>query len=333
MMPAMEVTHGGNIFAVSREHGWDWRDVLDFSASINPLGPAPGVNEAICRGIGRIVHYPERESATLLRALSDAWKVPAPCIVPGNGASELIHFLAGYLQAPKVTLAVPVFSEFHRAFPEAAQVPAADPSAWPEDGLLVLTQPLNPTGTPLALESWLRRTRHPVVLDESFLEFTGLPSMALARPGLYVLRSLTKFYALPGLRLGALIAQDAPQMRQTRPPWQVNVLASEAALAALADTAHAASTLDCVGQERAFLMHALQELPGVEPQPGCANYVFVRLAYPAQALAAHLLQRRILVRDCEGWPGVPSPSVRIAVRTRVENDALLRAWKEFSWCG
>lgn len=332
------VKHGGNVFAFSRNRGWDWHDVLDFSASINPLGPAPGVSRAICAAVDRIVHYPEREPAILQQALSKTWQVPASCVMTGNGATELLHFFARVRRFSHVTLAAPAFSEFHRAYPKATLVDAARSQTWPDSGLFVLTQPANPTGhifDPEWLESYLRATSHAVLVDESFLDFTGLRSMARLieeRPLLYVLRSLTKFYALPGLRLGALLAarEEIERLQTYREPWQVNVLAEAAVLAALDDPHHTARTIEFVNSEREWLCTRINELDRVSCQPSAANYLWTRLDYPAAPLARFLEDRRILIRDCTGWPGLPAePSVRVAVRTRAENEVLLAAWKEF----
>ncbi len=308
----MAINHGGDIFAVARENGWNWREVLDFSASINPLGPSPRVGPAICSAIERIVHYPERNSAELTAALAEKWGVAQDRIVLGNGATELIFFLSRIFT--KVTLALPVFSEFHRAFPNAQTASLTDETTWPDSGLLVLTRPANPSGWTLPLEA-LRNVRAMMLVDESFLEFSGKVSAAtLNLPNVLVLRSLTKFYALPGLRVGALIG-DIDRAR--REPWQLNVLAEAAALAALADTEHEARSVELVNRERTYLTSRLQALPSD------ANFLFVPHPEPAR-LKAHLLRHKILIRDDPDWPGV-----RIAVRTRAENDRLLKAWSEF----
>jgi len=333
--------HGGDIFAVSRARNWDWREVLDFSASINPLGPAPAVREAICRSIERIVHYPEREPVRLLNALAAEWNLTREHILTGNGATDLLHFFARAWRRTNVTLAAPVFSEFHRAYPNAQCVAADDIDHWPETGLLIVTQPNNPLGfcyRHSRLRTRILDTTQPILIDESFLEFTGEPSMAAhvdKRRDLFVLRSLTKFYALPGLRVGALIGGlDAmARLRAQREPWQVNVLAEEAALAALAARDHAQATLAFVEAEREWLTTKLRQLPSVEPTTSKANYMFVRLAYPSEHLYSFLLDRKILVRDCARWPGFEQNGVRIAVRTRRENEALLAAWKEFPCAG
>jgi len=336
----MSVAHGGNIFEVSRERGWDWRDVADFSASINPLGPSPAIFEAIRAALDRIPHYPDRDPVQLRRALANLWKVDEEQVLLGNGATELLHWLARISLQSSVTLAVPVFSEFYRAYPNAGCVPAGDAGCWPREGLLVLTQPNNPTGEvlcPEALERWLLGTTNPVLLDESFLEFTALPSASRLlgrRPRLWILRSLTKFYGLPGLRIGALLASkdDMDRWRPQREPWQVNVLAEAAGLAAVADVEHGRRTLEYIAGERAWLSEQLAAIPGAHPAPSCANYVFVRLESPADRLCAHLLNHRILIRNCTGSPGVAGEAVRVAVRTHAENQRLLMEWRAYS-CG
>ena len=325
------VTHGGDIFAIARTHGWDWRTVIDFSASINPLGPAPGVAPAICRAVERIRHYPEREPVELRRRLAALWSVEKDQILLGNGATELIFFLARLHASTHVTLALPVFSEFHRAFPQAALASLHSPESWPSGGLMVVTRPANPTGWSVDLEML---TNRPLLIDESFLEYSGLPSAATLmwrNPQWMVLRSLTKFYALPGLRIGALIASaDAVRnWRKWREPWQVNVLAEAAALAALEDRQHAEKSLRFVENERAWLREKIAELPGCDPLPSDANFLYTKLSYSSEILQAHLLKEKLLVRNCTGWPGLSDEAVRVAVRTREENMRLLQAWSAF----
>lgn len=334
----MTINHGGNVFEVAQQRDWDWRDIADFSANINPLGPAPGVRPAILNALDRIVHYPERESPALRTALAAAWGIEESQILLGNGATELIAFFAFLYGNASCTLHVPVFSEFHRAFPNASFNTACHPYELPTEGLLVITNPANPTGRLFQREpllDWLQFTKHPVLVDESFIEFSEASSLVHVvsnRPNLFVLRSLTKFYALPGLRIGALVATSdtIQQWRCNRPPWQVNVLASEAAIAALSDTLHAQRSVSFVSNEREWLRQELVQLPGVKPEPGHANFLHVRIDYPAGRLSECLLNQKILIRNCAGWPGLIGESVRIAVRTHEENVRLINAWKGFS---
>lgn len=316
----MVIAHGGDIFATARALGIDWRDLLDFSASINPLGPAPAVRDAVVGALDEMVHYPDPYATRLTRALAVHWNIEPEAILAGNGATDLIHFLARTWPHERTTLVVPTFSEFHRAYPHADLVT----TEWPADGLLVLTNPNNPTGQLIAVPE----RRGPTLVDESFLEFTnqGPAGNATLR-----LRSLTKFHAIPGLRIGALIgAPDLMRrLRQNREPWTVNVLAEAATIAAISDAGHAENTRTFVRREGQRLHALLDGLSGVYPVPPAANYIFCTLDYDASGLRRHLLQRNILIRDCTSMPGIGAPAVRVAVRTEDENNRLIAAWREY----
>lgn len=315
----MSVMHGGNIFAAARDLGCDWREMLDFSASINPLGPSPRVRPAIREALDEIEHYPDPYASRLRTALSEEWGLAPERILLGNGATELIHFLARVWPMP-ATLMTPVFAEFHRAYPNARV------NEWPEDGLVIVSNPVNPTGAP----GCFRDRRGLTLIDESFLEFTDLPTR-MHDERCIVLRSLTKFYALPGLRIGALTGplKLMEQWQQMREPWQVNVLAEAAALAALRDKVHAQQTREYVAGERQWMWDEFAGLPGVTLHRTHANYYFATLRYSAERLAAYLYGHKVLVRNCTGTPGVCGEAVRFAIRTRPDNQRLLELWRQF----
>ena len=338
----MTITHGGNVFALARDLHCDPSEILDFSASINPLGMADGVREAIVNAMDRVAHYPEQQSTALNAALASHWSVPTEYILTGNGATDLIHFVgrapwparAGVPASSTVTLLVPTFSEFHRAYPQAQLV-----RRWEElTGFGVVTRPNNPFGTILpikALESKLREG-HWLLVDESFLELTDAPSalqLVQRYENLLVLRSLTKLHALPGLRIGALVGQSVPAMMPYREPWQVSVLAEAASLAAIRATDHHQRTRNFVTAERGWLAGRLAELPGLRPLAGTANYLLVWTTQDPAPLVSWLATRRVLVRDCTHIPGVDAPAIRLAVRLRADNERLLELLREFLCAG
>jgi threonine-phosphate decarboxylase len=155
--------------------------------------------------------------------------------------------------------------------------------------------------------------------------------LAPDRPRLFVLRSLTKFHAIPGLRIGALMGPDADiaDLRHAREPWQVNVLAEAAVIASLQDQEYAESTRCFVARERPWMAERLAELGGVTVEPSCVNFLYARVDYDPEPLCAFLLAQKILLRNCSRWIGLEQPAVRLAVRTREENTRLLAAWREF----
>ena len=336
----MNITHGGNLITISRERGWDWRDVLDMSASINPLGPAPGVRPAIEAALDRIIHYPGQEPVELECALAEAWVVPADFVLAGSGATELVHFIARRGWQGPTALVTPVWSEFYRAFPHALRLILSEPETWPQRGLLVASQPVNPTGEAIP-EEILRRAiaarEGPMLVDESFIDFTRLESAAkwcAGNQNLLVLRSLSKFHALPGLRIGAVVGSGEwmRKLRLRREPWKVNVLAEAAARAALEDSAHAERTRTFVEEERSWLLDQLNDMDGLRFGSCVANYIFAETDVPASQICDWFLERKIILRNCSGLPGVPGEAIRFAVRTRQENERFVEAARAF-FCG
>jgi threonine-phosphate decarboxylase len=184
------------------------------------------------------------------------------------------------------------------------------------------------------LQDWLLSTSHPVMVDESFLDFTAAPSVLRLlprRPDLFMLRSLTKFYAIPGLRVGALVGgeEETAVLRHFREPWQVNALAEAAAIASVQDSDYAIRSRSFVEQERRWLMEQIAQFPGVKVEPSCVNFLYARLDYDPARLCAFLLEHKILLRNCSLWKGFEHPAVRVAVRTREQNTRLLKAWSKF----
>jgi cobyric acid synthase CobQ len=214
---------------------------------------------------------------------------------------------------------------------------------WPElernlqDGdWVILGQPNNPTGQ--ALDTRLLRAlidaypENTFLIDEAFAEFME-PNVSLLHellPNLIVLRSLTKFYAIPGLRLGFAVADAAvaARMREQLPPWSVNSLAQAVGLSLFEDAQYGMRTRTLINEQRAFLEQNLVALPGVKIYPSDANFLLARLDHPhldARALAETLLAEGIIVRICENFIGLDHRHFRVAIRTQAENTRLLAA--------
>ena len=140
----MPITHGGDIFGSAARMRVPYQHILDFSASINPLGPSPAAREAILTSIDRIVHYPSRSGERLRQRLALEWNIEPNQILTGNGATELLFDWCR--QFPNGSIGAPAFGEFHRVWPNATLFPLNDPSTWPNKGPVVLTRPANPTG-------------------------------------------------------------------------------------------------------------------------------------------------------------------------------------------
>ncbi len=351
--------HGGTLLALAAAMGIEPESLLDFSASINPLGPAPGVRPAVATAFDRVVHYPEIGSPGLCRALAAYHALPAERIAVANGSTELIHLLPRLTgkSAGRALLIAPTFSEYAHALELAgwridylclspdngftldlAQVAAELAKGY---DLLFFCNPGNPTGRlypaleVAALHDLCCQTGCFFVLDEAFMDFVEEQSAKHLLPegddDWLILRSMTKFFGFPGLRLGYAVASSAliARLQQLLPPWNVGALAQAAGLAALGDLEHIRRTREYVHAERERLAARLAALPGVTVYPGAANYLLLRITsgMTAAVLQEKLLAERILIRDCSNFTGLDERFFRVAVRTWEENERLLKSLK------
>lgn len=347
-------THGGNTFAIASALGVPPEEILDFSASINPLGPAPGVREAVAAAFDRQVHYPDSDCTELRHALARHHGVAPANICVANGSTELIYLLPRLVAGKRALVVAPPFSEYARAlardgwgvdfFPLASGA-GFDITIWRlgetlRNGydLVIIANPGNPTGRlyPRAEVAELGRLCRAagcfLAVDEAFMDFCEegtVKRLAADDDGILVLRSMTKFYALPGLRLGYAIGASSVIARLSglREPWSVNTLAQAAGIASLAAVGYAAATLEFVASERAYLAAGLASIPGLRPFPSAANYILVEICRGPSAadIVGQLLARRLIVRHCGNFAGLSDGFFRVAVRSRQENDRLLAA--------
>lgn len=346
--------HGGNVFAIARACGVPPEEFLDFSASINPLGPPPGVRNAVMAAFERIVHYPDSDCTDLRESIARHHGLSPANICVANGSTELIHLLPRLAKGSGSLVVAPPFSEYaaalgrdgarvdyHHLRPETGfdlSLVTLRDSLRQGYGLLVVTNPGNPSGrlySPAEIEALRALCREAgtfLVVDEAFIDFCeegSAKNLAAGDDALLVLRSMTKFYALPGLRLGYAIGTPATiaLLSRLRPPWSVGTLAQEAGVASLAATDYADATRELIAHERERLAARLAALPGVHPFPAAANYILVEITTgpPASVVAARLLEKRILIRDCANFCGLNEFFFRVAVRSREENEKLAAA--------
>lgn len=360
----MTAGHGGNIRALAERAGCEVEEILDFSANINPLGSPSVLRAALARGVDELGHYPDIEAKDLTAAIARRYGVAAGQVVAGNGSTELLYALTRAVKACRAVIPVPSYIDYAAAAELAGMevqaaalredrgfaVDFAELGAALRGGEMVfLGQPNNPTG--LLLDgAELRRfaAEHAgttFVVDEAFADFVDGYDAPLGGPAsgdgagaelpanVVVLRSLTKFYAIPGLRLGfaAAAAPLAAAIRRQVPPWSVNSLAQAAGAAVLADGEYVCRSRQAVRELRESLSRGLAQLGGLCVYPGEANYLLVRLnraSMDAAALAAALLRRRIAIRVCDNYPGLDGRFFRVAVRPAEDNAALLAALGE-----
>jgi L-threonine-O-3-phosphate decarboxylase len=364
----MQPQHGGNLAWAAALANCPQRSILDFSASINPLGPSAAVLAALQQAdLSLLTAYPDPHYGSLCRCLAEHHHLSSDWVLPGNGSAELLTWAARDLAAQTaVVLPTPAFGDYQRALtcfdaevltqplplqlirlrannsfgqPVAFPLDRTDLTYQPQHLGVLLNSPHNPTG-----QLWQRQSLLPyleefglVVVDEAFMDFLPpsqqetLVDWVADYPNLVILRSLTKFHSLPGLRLGYAIAhpQRLRRWQAWRDPWPVNSLSVLAAETALADHAFAQSTWDWLPPARQSLLDGLAQLPGLTPLPGAANFLLVGCEASVTKLQRYVLQHyQILIRDCLSFAELGDHYFRVAVRTPAENQQLLSALAE-----
>jgi L-threonine-O-3-phosphate decarboxylase len=357
--------HGGNRLWAARLAGRSPHAILDFSASINPLGPPATAIAAIQTALIDVKAYPDPEYGQLCKILAQHHQISADWVLPGNGSAELLTWACRELAALSGTcLLTPAFGDYSRALQAFDGVVYACPlfndrgneqqsfaiakplldlsrvldpliGQLPTQSYgLLLNNPHNPTGWLFSAETivpYLERFAL-IVIDEAFMDFLPLAQQqslidqVQRYSNLIILRSLTKFYSLPGLRLGYAIAHpdQIQRWQQWRDPWPVNVLAAAAGVSVVQDTCFQRQTWEWLAATQPQMFQGLSALPGLSPYPSSANFFLVRSNASVKALQQQLLQTQgILIRDCLSFPELGDRYFRVAIRTDAENARLL----------
>jgi len=311
------------------------------------------VRAAVLAAFKRSCHYPDSSSSELRLALAERHGLLPEQVVVANGSTELIHLIPRLerFTGRRALLVAPAFSEYGHGLELAGwhydhfklspaggfslDLPRLKAALAGGYDLLYLCNPGNPSGrlyprTEVArLLDLCAAAGVFCVLDEAFIDFceeaSAVPLLAQNSRCL-ILRSMTKFYGFPGIRLGYALGsvEIVAELERLRPPWSVGVLAQAAGLAALADRGHGERTRQLVGAERQRLQDRLGAMSGLRVHGGAANYLLVEIltGMTAAELRSRLLHQRLLIRDCGNFVGLGAGFFRVAVRSGGENEML-----------
>lgn len=351
--------HGGDYrtVAAALEIGRIPKPRFDFSVNLNPLGPPPGVRSLLWREMHSIETYPDAAARRAEANLAQAHGLPPEAVVVENGSTEIFGLMLRALAPRRVGWIDPCYAGYAEACRaldvEGVSIAQTGPSddfrirvedlAVDDVDLVFLGSPNNPTGTVIDPNAIVNAAvRHPrcwFVVDESFMDF--LPDAAdrtLIRgetpENLVVIKSLTKFFAIPGLRLG--MACGAPgvmaRVRACRLPWSVNALAQAAGEVLYKDREYIERSRRVTAELGNEFARELSALSGWKVFPVRVNFLLVRLPtdWPVSRLQRELLQAGILIRSCANFPGLGEGYCRLAVRPRDEMDAFMEAARALS---
>jgi threonine-phosphate decarboxylase len=355
--------HGGDLLRRVHQLGLSSDGLVDFSASINPLGTPEGVLKAAQLALLRVEHYPEIDALSLVEALATYHGLPRENLLAGSGATELLSLFPKVFRPRRALLVTPAFSEYERSlrrenavvdfFSLSAEqhfqldIEKMLPQMKNDTDLVLLANPGNPSGAGIAPQVILDladriRGKAMLAVDEAFVDFSPQRSVikqVADYPNLVVFRSLTKFYAIPGLRAGYMAgpAEAIARLVAAKDPWTLSTPAIEAAKTCLAEESHRQVTLERIPLLRQQLGAGLSAL-GCRVFPSEANYLLMRLPGEDSAagqLCDQLLAEGVLARDCSNFHSLDHHYLRVAVRCHADNSRLLgamqSAFKTFGW--
>lgn len=356
--------HGGNIFLAARKNRVALEGLLDFSANINPLGLSSKIKEALLQHLEWIVHYPDPDAHDLKEHLADCYNLSTSQLILGNGAVELLYLLC-HIKRPKAVLVqAPTFSEYERAaqsvgakvydsFLKEEQLFQTSLSSllWDiqlfQPDIVFLCNPNNPTGVLLKkhdIEWLLKRLPEGIdlVVDESFQDFLDQSNeneysakpLLTQYPNLFVLHSLTKFYAIPGLRLGFMAgpAEWISHINGAKDPWNVNTLAQVAGIAGIEDENYQQQSRSYVKRENQRFYGLLKQFSCCQVYKPTVNYILLNICqsgFTVDQLQEELWSHGILVRNCQNYRGLSEFHMRLAVRKKEENDLLVETLSKY----
>lgn len=349
----MKAKHGGELRSFSEKFAIPEKDILDFSSNVNPWGPPESVKAIYPSLVEELKYYPDSEALEFRREVARHFPLWPENVIAGNGASELLDLIFRFLHPKRALLVEPTFSEYRRLLnlqgTEIRSVSLKEGNGFhfPTAEFLstlqgvevaVMAQPNNPTGSVLSKEELLhllqeaKRRNVFMVLDESFIDW--IPDRSLAREVrddsfFFVVRSLTKFYALPGIRMGYGLGSRKliERLLHTQVPWSCNRVAQKLGIAALRDEMFAAESRAWLGPERDWLESRLREIPSFKVYSSAANFLLVRYGSRpgGPSLVEEVGERGIYLRDLTEFPALGTFYFRTAVRKREENMKLIEA--------
>lgn len=346
--------HGGNVYEKAKTLGINKEEILDFSANISPLGIPSGVKQAMIASIDDLIHYPDPDCVELKKAIAKAESVREAFVECGNGGADLLFRLALALKPKRVLLPAPTFVEYEEAMKavdseihyttldeEFKLCPDWVKRKLREGAeLFILCNPNNPTGLLterqyiLEILEEARKVNCNVLVDECFLELYEREMEYSLKPyleqyeNLLILKSFTKLYAIPGVRLGYILSSNKKILEKVKASgqaWSVSHIAQQAGIAALKEREYKKEAIQLIAKENLFLKQSLREL-GIDVLDGVVNYLFF---YTKQRDLNHRLeQESILIRDCSNYQGLEKGYFRVAVNNREENIKLIEALKK-----
>jgi threonine-phosphate decarboxylase len=346
--------HGGNRMELARQLGCSPQEIIDMSSNINPLGPPPGLIQHLKDHVDAVGAFPEVDSKRISELFAEFYRIDSRRVLAGNGTTQIIYSIPQVLEVKNALIVGPTYSDYEDAcrlqnvktrfvYAEAFtdfQVDIHQIKVLLEHvDAVFICNPNNPTGSlipPDALESLCRSYPQTYfIVDESYLPFVAgedaLSLRNLDAGNLIVLSSISKIFAIPGLRIGFMIsaAHMIKRFKRFLQPWSVNSLAQLAVGHLMANMDDAAvfieKTQHHIRAERSRFLSAAKDFSNIHLFPSTTNFLMAQLPddLGAEDVINRLSRNKIMIRNCGNFNGLSSQFIRISLKTAEFNNLLV----------
>ena len=350
--------HGGNVWEISEKYNIPVNQLIDFSISTNPLEAPETALESIRQHLNLVKHYPDPDHKWLLEVLAKSAGVEPNNVIVGNGSTELIYlFTEVFLDTGyEAVIPVPSFSEYKAAIERFGgnmiflkcdptknfqlNVKELEKTISKQTRMIFLCNPNSPTGALYTKTDILRiinfaaKRNVLVFLDEDYIDFVddnkrySMTEYVNEYNNLFVLRSLTKFYGLAGIRIGFGIGSSelVKALKNVMMPWSVNSLAMFAAVSAIKDVDFIKKSRILVSTSRKEMRELIKTIPWLKVYPSETNFLLIEIIQgdlTSTHLREELIKKGFLIRDCKDFDGLNNHFFRVSVRHPEENRKLI----------
>lgn len=347
--------HGGNIYEKYSTNLDKWKELLDFSTNINPLGPSKKALKVIKNNFWQISYYPETNSTLLREEISNYFNkiIPSESIIVCSGLTELIDLTASvFIQVDtKVLIPIPTYEEYAWAVNKYGgqnQFVLLDSNnnfkmdqliqhITKDLGAIYICNPNNPTSRlenskfMTEIIELAEKNEILVFIDEAFIDYCDSKSSQIFQinsyPNLIVFRSFTKFFALTGLRIGYGVANKniIELLMKAKLSWNVNCLAQTAAIYSLKDHNFIIKSLRIMNNEKNYLLNSLNQIDGIKVFPPDTNFILIQLNsnIDPKIFEKKLLKNKIMIRNCGSFQGLDDSFFRIGIKLQNDNKKLI----------
>ncbi|MGL4913094.1 MAG: pyridoxal phosphate-dependent aminotransferase [Romboutsia sp.] len=349
-----DLGHGANVDVIAQKYNLNPRDIIDFSSNINP-SVIPGLEKYILEGLRACTSYPDINYVNLRSNISDYININPNFIIPGNGATEIIYLMMKSI-GKSIAILNPTFSEYERSARlnnlEITNILLDKNNNFEVDidnieanidkfDSLFICNPNNPNGKVKKIENLLELLqKHDklLIVDETFMEFVeneegySLIKYVEEYDNIFILKAVTKFFGLPGLRLGYGVTSNEriiENIYKYKEPWTINSFADNLSNYIFKEEDYIKNSKKYYINEREYMLKSLREIKSIRVYDTDTNFILIKLRQnTASELKNKLIEQgKILIRDASNFIGLDESFIRVAIKSHEENEKLIKHMK------